>query len=131
MRFYLTQSRKDAKDDRTLINIILSAGTNFTLGAFPKKGSFRKFCGPLGMPVILRPAWNACYFAARLECLLFCGPLGMPVILRPAGNACYFAAAGNACYFAFVQIMTLFLGMRPLTFHNEADGQKKTKAQLT
>ncbi|RKZ86619.1 MAG: hypothetical protein DRR16_09180 [Candidatus Parabeggiatoa sp. nov. 3] len=39
------------------------------------------FCGPLGMPVILRPSWNACYFAALLECLLFCGPLGMPVIL--------------------------------------------------
>ncbi|RKZ44262.1 MAG: hypothetical protein DRR00_28475 [Candidatus Parabeggiatoa sp. nov. 3] len=36
------------------------------------------------MPVILRPAWNACYFAACLECLLFCGPLGMPVILRIA-----------------------------------------------
>jgi hypothetical protein len=30
------------------------------------------FCGPLGMPVILRPAGNACYFAARWECLLFC-----------------------------------------------------------
>jgi len=53
------------------------------------------FCGPLGMPVILRPAWNACYFAARLECLLFCeGPIGMPVILRrPDWNACYFAKA--------------------------------------
>ncbi|HEW98967.1 MAG TPA: hypothetical protein ENF37_10090 [Beggiatoa sp.] len=32
---------------------------------------------------ILRPDWNACYFAARLECLLFCGRIGMPVILRP------------------------------------------------
>jgi len=50
------------------------------------------FCGPLGMPVILRPDWNACYFAAGLECLLFCGRIfvpnlfcgriGMPVILR-------------------------------------------------
>ncbi|RKZ38321.1 MAG: hypothetical protein DRR00_34365, partial [Candidatus Parabeggiatoa sp. nov. 3] len=61
------------------------------------------FCGRIGMPVILRPDfrsklilrpfWNACYFAALfsfkidfaalLECLLFCGPFGMPVILRP------------------------------------------------
>jgi hypothetical protein len=33
------------------------------------------FCGPLGMHVILRPAGNACHFAARWECMSFCGPL--------------------------------------------------------
>ncbi|RKZ61712.1 MAG: hypothetical protein DRQ99_19985, partial [Candidatus Parabeggiatoa sp. nov. 3] len=43
------------------------------------------------------PAWNACYFAARLECLLFCGPLGMPVIFRPHLNSCYFAKARLEC----------------------------------
>ena len=32
------------------------------------------------------------YFAAGLECLLFCGPIGMPVILRrPDFRSCYFA----------------------------------------
>ena len=42
------------------------------------------FCGRIGMHVILRPDWNACYFAAFSECMLFCGLLGMHVILRPA-----------------------------------------------
>ena len=26
---------------------------------------------PFEMPVILRPVWNACYFAARLECKIY------------------------------------------------------------
>ncbi len=35
-------------------------------------------------------------------------------ILRPAFSEKFILRpAGNACYFAFVQIMSLFLGMRP------------------
>jgi len=47
-------------------------------------GDLRKCENYNGGQYILRPDWNACYFAkARLECLLFCeGPIGMPVILR-------------------------------------------------
>ncbi|RKZ66158.1 MAG: hypothetical protein DRQ99_10550 [Candidatus Parabeggiatoa sp. nov. 3] len=68
------------------------------------------------MHVILRPAWNACHFAARWECMSFCGPLGMHVILRPAWSAKFILwPAFSECYFADRQnmIMTLFLGMRP------------------
>jgi len=63
-------------------------------------------------------------FAARWECLSFCGPLGMPVILRPAGNACHFAArsekfilrpAFSECYFADRQECALSLQTSKIT----------------
>jgi len=82
---------------KTLFHLtsLVSVKCEMDVGAFPKKGSFyfHKFCGPLGMHVILRPAGNACHFAARL--------LGMHVILRPAFSEKFILRpAFSECYFA-------------------------------
>ena len=36
------------------------------------------FCEGIGMHVILRRYWNACYFAKVLECMLFCEGIFVP-----------------------------------------------------
>jgi len=59
------------------------------------------FCGPLGMHVILRPAGNACYFAAAWSAKFILLPLGVQNLFCCRLECkIYFAAAWNACYFA-------------------------------
>ncbi|RKZ48131.1 MAG: hypothetical protein DRR16_13080 [Candidatus Parabeggiatoa sp. nov. 3] len=47
------------------INLERKGKINFALHTFAE-------CLIVVAKFILRPSWNACYFAALLECLLFC-----------------------------------------------------------